>query len=709
MHLTGSNGCLVSLVLPPKTFVCVCFRASWTRYKGLDTLSAMQRYVEVAREVCPPPVSQARSRTFGASAMPPVHNRSQPVTYGVSSNTRPRQQQRRNSEGGASRGPAGTVAVGGNASVTTSVGMNTQHSGRSDQGLPSIGATRDSTTAEFSTPGEGCPKRSTEGYPEPAHGEVHHLHPRENRSEGHPVKAQEQGTGLPEAEGETSEGFGRTGQWWKSEERTGKGYMPGVRGREGDVAALAAMAFGVIVVAGVGIAILFRVSRREERDDGESGGYVGVGMLLLRWWAVSMLSTLLLGLGCGAIWVPVRVARAREEIMAFSPVVPELMARAAGLNGECDAEVRGSSRPGSGNQNTRVIHRDLQVNNYDAGVMFDDPVGSIFGPGTQASRDFAPTAVEHCTERGSGGDCGAKPTPSAAAAIDGETPTEEVVFLTGATGLVGQMVLYDLLRLGAPLTSAPPVAEAEEGVVKTRREELGADQEGGSVTAGGRVGDRARCRSVVEEEGGADEGRRLKRVFVLVRPGKKGVSAGERLDSIKTSPMFRVLRETGAWVDDHDDDDQGHDDQNTAAVGAGMIRVLRKAEIDGDGDGDDSTQMATARAVTGAGGGAVVSVIEGDLAQEGLGLTAKSRSVLARAGVTRALHCAASVRFSDPLAEATATNITGALRVAALVASWPTCRWDEVFLFKCFVCWGDCEVICSVMSRGVRSSDARIT
>ncbi|CAM9965935.1 unnamed protein product, partial [Sphacelaria rigidula] len=27
--------------------------ASWTRYKGLDTLSAMQRYVEVAREVCP--------------------------------------------------------------------------------------------------------------------------------------------------------------------------------------------------------------------------------------------------------------------------------------------------------------------------------------------------------------------------------------------------------------------------------------------------------------------------------------------------------------------------------------------------------------------------------------------------------------------------------------------------------------------------------
>ncbi|CAN0543644.1 unnamed protein product, partial [Ectocarpus sp. 12 AP-2014] len=58
---------------------------------------------------------------------------------------------------------------------------------------------------------------------------------------------------------------------------------------------------------------------------------------------------------------------------------------------------------------------------------------------------------------------------------------------------------------------------------------------------------------------------------------------------------------------------------------------------------------------------------------EGLGLSAESRALLAGAGVTHALHCAASVSFSDPLAEAAATNVTGALRVAALVASWPSC------------------------------------
>ncbi|CAN0472523.1 unnamed protein product, partial [Hapterophycus canaliculatus] len=69
----------------------------------------------------------------------------------------------------------------------------------------------------------------------------------------------------------------------------------------------------------------------------------------------------------------------------------------------------------------------------------------------------------------------------------------------------------------------------------------------------------------------------------------------------------------------------------------------------------------------------LVTAVQGELGKEGLGLTAESRELLAKAGVTHALHCAASVSFSDPLEEAAATNVTGALRVAALVASWPSC------------------------------------
>lgn len=72
--------------------------------------------------------------------------------------------------------------------------------------------------------------------------------------------------------------------------------------------------------------------------------------------------------------------------------------------------------------------------------------------------------------------------------------------------------------------------------------------------------------------------------------------------------------------------------------------------------------------------GAVVSAVEGELSKEGLGLSEHNRSLLAGAGVTHVLHCAASVRFNDPLPEAASTNVTGALRVAALAASWPSCR-----------------------------------
>ncbi|CAM9557848.1 unnamed protein product, partial [Discosporangium mesarthrocarpum] len=73
-------------------------------------------------------------------------------------------------------------------------------------------------------------------------------------------------------------------------------------------------------------------------------------------------------------------------------------------------------------------------------------------------------------------------------------------------------------------------------------------------------------------------------------------------------------------------------------------------------------------------GGAVVTAVEGDLGRDGLGLSPKALLMLKDAGVTHALHCAASVSFSEPLPTAATANATGALRVAALVASWATCR-----------------------------------
>lgn len=179
----------------------------------------------------------------------------------------------------------------------------------------------------------------------------------------------------------------------------------------------------------------------------------------------------------------------------------------------------------------------------------------------------------------------------------------------------------------------------------------------------------------------------LRKVVVLVR-GKKGVRPSDRLASIRDSPMFRPLRESGAWVDaeDGDADVETPVNPDTDAIAEANGRTPPREESSSSSTTYRSTHPKCRRSA-GDGGlgllrrnkssssaeGAVVIAVEGELGAEGLGLTAESRALLAEAGVTHALHCAASVSFSDPLAEAAATNVTGALRVAALVASWPSC------------------------------------
>lgn len=152
--------------------------------------------------------------------------------------------------------------------------------------------------------------------------------------------------------------------------------------------------------------------------------------------------------------------------------------------------------------------------------------------------------------------------------------------------------------------------------------------------------------------------RGLRQVVVLVR-SKKGVRPSDRLASIRDSPMFRTLRESGAWVDDGE------------AGTAEGVQQPPKTPL--PSCYSPTTDAAGLGLRSGGATGTVVTAVEGELGKEGLGLTAEALALLAGAGVTHALHCAASVSFSDPLAEAAATNVTGALRVAALVASWPSC------------------------------------
>ena len=284
----------------------------------------------------------------------------------------------------------------------------------------------------------------------------------------------------------------------------------------------------------------------------------------------------------GLFWFAARLARWREEVFAWSPVVAEALSRASALRGTNNAY---HSKDGpSGRLN-------------ECG---DDPVGAIFGPGTDASRAFFVSASTSSTSDGA------------------------VVFLTGVTGLVGRMVLFDLLKQGAAISAGAG---------------------GGRKTDGDADGSRGGDGAARQE---------LKRVLVLVR-AKKGMSASQRLASIRDSPMFRPLRESGAWADEGEETEV----RSTSSADASQLRPLSAAP--------GNPRVETSR-------GAFVTVVEGDLGKEALGLAGETRAILADAGVTHSLHCAASVSFSDPMAKAAAMNVTGALRVAALVASWPSCR-----------------------------------
>lgn len=420
-------------------------------------------------------------------------------------------------------------------------------------------------------------------------------------------------------------GYAQIGQRRCGRTETKRGWVP-----SGGGAAWAAGGLGIAVVAGLVVAMTFGARRRREGGnrggDGSGNPFELMLSWVVLWWVVSALAILLSALIGGAIWLVVRLARWREEVMAFSPIIDEAMARAAAVD-EAVGLPQEASMPRLDAETKTTKGDELE---YIGNVEMVDPVGRIFGPGTQASHAFYPAAEEV----GSLGRGTHRRNKSCSAGATGQrnygSVEGEVVFLTGVTGLVGQMVLHDLLRLGTGASESSVEAGAE---VKVKGKRFGGGQEGVG-TGTGRV---VMGRGENTGEGGTRR-RRLRQVLVMIRRGKKGVSAADRLQALKDSPMFRALRENGAWV---------------------------------DGDGEDRASPAAGNVVQ---GGAVVSVVEGDLAEEGLGLTAESRSLLVRAGVTRALHCAASVRFSDPLAEAAGTNITGALRVAALVASWPTCR-----------------------------------
>lgn len=356
-----------------------------------------------------------------------------------------------------------------------------------------------------------------------------------------------------------------------------------------------------------------------------------VGMYLPGFVSLALLA--LIAGGC--FWFAVRLARWREEIFAGSPIVSEALMRAAALGEDrrppgmrSAADAGGLPGVGGGRDGA-------------SGEEMADPIGNIFRPGSAASRDF---------------DCS-----RTAAATRGDNGA--VVFLTGVTGLVGQMVLFDLLRQGAA------IAEASAGQAKRGR---GVEQ-GGDAAADDGV-DNTEAAST---KGASSRG--LERVIVLVR-GKKRVSPSRRLAEISNSPMFRALRESGAWADE----DSGASTSLPSERGSASVRSRNDLFCEDVKEPGASPPIALPSEGYNdkTGRGATVTVVEGELGTEGLGLTAESRALLSAAGVTHSLHCAASVSFSDPLAEAAATNVTGALRVAALVASWPTCGYAS---FRAFV------------------------
>lgn len=372
-----------------------------------------------------------------------------------------------------------------------------------------------------------------------------------------------------------------------------------------------------------------------------AGAWPGVSILLMLFSAsVALVAALAVAAGC--LWCAIRVARWREEIFAGSPVVTEVFSRAAALDRDRSkeehsrpsADESGCAGSGRGSGSGSGGSRNPVTSNCGGNNVVDDPVGNIFRPGTRASHDFyAPCLVtETASTGGDRSSATAVSNTEPAAVTTAGDANGAVVFLTGVTGLVGQMVLFDLLRQGAAaarLTSAG--------------DDFGDDDD-----------------TKEERSAGPLASRGLRRVVVLVR-GKKCVCPADRLASIRDSPMFRPLRESGAWVDGG---------ETSTAAGA---EELPEVPLPSSSSRTANAPGLGLRRKRGRRVGTVVTAVEGELGKEGLGLTVEARALLAGAGVTHALHCAASVSFSDPLAEAAATNVTGALRVAALVASWPSC------------------------------------
>lgn len=434
---------------------------------------------------------------------------------------------------------------------------------------------------------------------------------------------------------------------FSSPETSSSGRSVGGAAGEGDRFGAVGVAVAAAAVA-VAFAVALGGSGRDQGVDeapgerpevGDGGGgfsgltaaWPGATVIFMAFSALAVATGMLM-VAAGCVWCAVRVARWREEIFAGSPIVAEALSRAEDLDdGGGSSDDRDSSSCAESQECARSGCSSLSNNN--------DPVGNIFRPGTRASRDFFAPPLMAANTPSTGADrsgANAAPTTEVATAATAEDEDGAVVFLTGVTGLVGQMVLFDLLRQGAAARRATFTD--------------GGNEEGGAGEGlGSSEGDGTRKGVVVS--------RGLRRVVVLVRR-KKGLSPSERVASIRDSPMFRPLRESGAWAGDGDGEDDGGDRGDFSATGAE--------------DPAGAADFRVRRKNTGR-GGAVVTAVEGELGKEGLGLTGESRTQLAAAGVTHALHCAASVSFSDPLAEAAATNITGALRVAALAASWPSC------------------------------------
>ncbi|CAM9235311.1 unnamed protein product, partial [Phaeothamnion confervicola] len=235
-----------------------------------------------------------------------------------------------------------------------------------------------------------------------------------------------------------------------------------------------------------------------------------------------------------------------------------------------------------------------------------DPVAALFGIEMEA------VAGDHSVARTADG----ATNPATAAAT---TKEPAVVFLTGATGFVGRMVLRDVL-LGRGTGGAP-----------------------------------------------------VKELLVLVRP-RRGQSAAARLQRLRADPMFAPLVASGAWCCSDDSSSSGGGGGNSSKSGGGGGNSSKSGGGDGSVDSSASDGGGGGGGCGRCAGEITVTAIEGDLAEDGLGLGEAERARLCARGITHAIHCAASVNFALALPAAATANVAGTLRVAALAASWPRCR-----------------------------------